>query len=160
MQCHGAAIVGDIAPSDNVTKKVKNQLETEAMHKIRNMLGAQTAAGAHDIHIDAEQSLDCMQIACQLRNACQNAMHATVHSCCSAKKAYMRHHAGSFCEYKHSTIDMQSSLPSAMLYWGHVYVSANATKVSLCCSLQSAESKLLCVEAARGYCSSGSKHDR
>ena len=40
-----AAIVGDIAPSDNVTKEVKNQLETEAMHKIRDMLGHDTAAG-------------------------------------------------------------------------------------------------------------------
>ena len=40
-----AAIVGDIAPSDNVTKEVKNQLETEAMHKIRHMLGADSAAG-------------------------------------------------------------------------------------------------------------------
>ena len=40
-----AAIVGDIAPSDNITKEVKNQLETEAMHKIRNMLGHDTAAG-------------------------------------------------------------------------------------------------------------------
>lgn len=39
------AIVGDIAPSDNVTKEVKNQLETEAMHKIRNMLGTDSAAG-------------------------------------------------------------------------------------------------------------------
>ena len=42
-----AAIVGDIAPSDNVTKEVKNQLETEAMHKIRHMLGADSAAGEH-----------------------------------------------------------------------------------------------------------------
>lgn len=42
-----AAIVGDIAPSDNVTKEVKNQLETEAMHKIRHMLGADSAAGKH-----------------------------------------------------------------------------------------------------------------
>ena len=40
-----AAIVGDIAPSDNITKEVKNQLETEAMHKIRDMLGHDTAAG-------------------------------------------------------------------------------------------------------------------
>lgn len=40
-----AAIVGDIAPSDNITKEVKNQLETEAMHKIRKMLGHNTAAG-------------------------------------------------------------------------------------------------------------------
>ncbi|KAL3154414.1 hypothetical protein ABBQ32_013886 [Trebouxia sp. C0010 RCD-2024] len=39
------AIVGDIAPSDNVTKEVKNQLETEAMCKIRDMLGHNTAAG-------------------------------------------------------------------------------------------------------------------
>lgn len=40
-----AAIVGDIAPSDNVTKEVKNQLEAEAMQKIRNMLGHDSAAG-------------------------------------------------------------------------------------------------------------------
>ncbi|DBB03901.1 TPA: hypothetical protein ACH3X1_012987 [Trebouxia sp. C0004] len=39
------AIVGDIAPSDNVTKEVKTQLETEALHKIRDMLGADSAAG-------------------------------------------------------------------------------------------------------------------
>ena len=79
MQCYDAAIVGDIAPSDNVTKEVKNQLETEAMHKIRNMLGAQTAAGAHDIHIDSVQSLDFMQVACHLLSPYQNAMHATVY---------------------------------------------------------------------------------
>ena len=42
-----SAIVGDIAPSDNVAKEVKNQLETEAMHKIRNMLGYGSAAGMH-----------------------------------------------------------------------------------------------------------------
>ena len=40
-----AAIVGDIAPSDNITKEVKNQLEAEAMLKIKDMLGAETAAG-------------------------------------------------------------------------------------------------------------------
>lgn len=40
-----AAIVGDIAPSDNITKEVKNQLEMEAVHKIRHMLGHDTAAG-------------------------------------------------------------------------------------------------------------------
>jgi len=45
-----AAIVGDIAPSDNVTKEVKNQLETEAMHKIREMLGADSAAGNSHAH--------------------------------------------------------------------------------------------------------------
>lgn len=44
IQCP-AAIVGDIAPSDNVTKEVKNQLEAEAMVRIKEMLGAETAAG-------------------------------------------------------------------------------------------------------------------
>ena len=42
---HDAAIVGDIAPSDNVTKEVKNQLETEAMQKMRGMLGGDSTAG-------------------------------------------------------------------------------------------------------------------
>lgn len=46
-----SAIVGDIAPSDNVTKEVKNQLETEAMCKIRDMLGHDTAAG--ELHENA-----------------------------------------------------------------------------------------------------------
>lgn len=46
-----SAIVGDIAPSDNVTKEVKNQLETEAMCKIRDMLGHNTAAG--ELHENA-----------------------------------------------------------------------------------------------------------
>lgn len=44
-----AAIVGDIAPSDNVTKEVKHQLETEAMLKIRHMLGHDTTAGGDQI---------------------------------------------------------------------------------------------------------------
>lgn len=39
------AIVGDIAPSDNVTKEVKNQLETEAIQKMRGMLGGDSTAG-------------------------------------------------------------------------------------------------------------------
>ena len=42
--------MGDIAPSDNVTKEVKNQLETEAMHKIRDMLGTDSAAGRSHAH--------------------------------------------------------------------------------------------------------------
>ena len=44
LQC-AAAIVGDIAPSDNITKEVKNQLEAEAMVRIKDMLGAETTAG-------------------------------------------------------------------------------------------------------------------
>ena len=40
-----AAIVGDITPCDGVSKEDKNRLETEAMHKIRHVLGSNTIAG-------------------------------------------------------------------------------------------------------------------
>ena len=59
-----SAIVGDIAPSDNITKEVKNQLETEAMHKIRNMLGHDTAAGK------GAELLLCHMICCLAVHSC------------------------------------------------------------------------------------------
>jgi putative hydrolase of HD superfamily len=39
------AIVGDIAPSDGVSKEEKNRRETEAMEKIQDILGRDTVAG-------------------------------------------------------------------------------------------------------------------
>ena len=40
-----AAIVGDIAPGDGVSKKEKNRRETEAMEQIRGVLGHNTVPG-------------------------------------------------------------------------------------------------------------------
>ena len=40
-----AAIVGDIAPGDGVSKEEKCRRETEAMEEIRRLLGADTSAG-------------------------------------------------------------------------------------------------------------------
>ena len=64
-----AAIVGDIAPSDNITKEVKHQLETEAMQKIRHMLGHDTAAG--EFHKNA-MALLCVN--CALRSSVSECM--------------------------------------------------------------------------------------
>lgn len=61
-----AAIVGDIAPSDNITKEVKHQLETEAMHKIRHMLGHDTTAGEHQKSTRQASAQKCFCAECVL----------------------------------------------------------------------------------------------
>ena len=41
-----AAIVGDIAPGDGVSKTEKNRRETAAMEQIRDLLGVNSFAGS------------------------------------------------------------------------------------------------------------------
>lgn len=79
-----AAIVGDIAPSDNVTKEVKHQLETEAMHKIRHMLGHDTTAGEHQ---DSTRQASVQNVFCLLASDNPPAVGAQAGHCACQRTA-------------------------------------------------------------------------
>ena len=71
-QCF-AAIVGDIAPGDGISKEEKNRQESAAMDRIRGMLGQESVAGMAVQALTDSYGLLCTRLSFHVCHPCSQA---------------------------------------------------------------------------------------